>query len=733
MGVGLSCVAFWAAERADHRRVLGILESRAEWRARDLEAKIRLSGNAVENVAIALAANPSLGPDEFHRIATRARHELDHVNSLQWSVRVPREGIAAFEDFARALGIADYRVYDVDRDFRPTELTDRAEYFPVLHDLRFHGERHVLGLALGRFEGRARPMRKAQEEGRPIATLPVRPIGPPTPNLVYLLFWPVYDGIEVPATLEERRTRLRGYALANFNVGALLTEALRETSEIIETIHFSVAAAHREDAVENATAIYSPASRRVEIGAAKPVRDAVPAVRIARHFSVFDQHWDLTFDYATDEVAAFRSRGAWGWLAAGLLLTITLVVYLVRERGRTERIEALVAERTAALQRTSEQLHQVQKMEAIGNLTGGIAHDFNNLLAVVIGNLDLLRDRLKDDPRTAALVDAALQASTRGAELTRQLVAFARRQPLEPKRTDVNDLVSETMGLLERILEGNIEVRLDTAPAVWPVMIDPAQLSAAIANLVTNARDAMPQGGQLMIETRNTHLDADYAALNAGVVPGDFVLIEVSDTGTGMPPETLAQAFEPFFTTKEAGRGTGLGLSMVFGFVKQSHGHIKLYSEVGHGTTVRIYLPRVEREAVIAEVESPAVPHEGYETILVVEDDADVRDMVVRQLTTLGHTVIAAATPQAALALVKDPATQIDLLFTDLLMPGGMNGLELARLARVERPGLKVLFTSGYSAGTLRSGDKLTEVEHFLGKPYRRGDLSRKLQDIFGR
>jgi CheY-like chemotaxis protein len=371
-------------------------------------------------------------------------------------------------------------------------------------------------------------------------------------------------------------------------------------------------------------------------------------------------------------------------------------------------------------------------MEAIGNMTGGMAHDFNNLLAVVIGNLELLQDRIKGDPRGVALAEAALQAGTRGAELTRQLLAFARRQPLEPSVTDINELVVGMMRLLERILEENIEITLVTAPDVWPVMIDPAQLSSAIANLATNARDAMPKGGRLTIETRNTHLDADYAALNPEVVPGDFVLIEVSDTGTGIPAETLTRVFEPFFTTKETGRGTGLGLSMVFGFVKQSQGHIKIYSEVAQGTTVRLYLPRAPEmhvSAVAPAISAP--PQQGHETILVVEDNADVRATVIRQLADLGYAVVEAEKAQAALALLNDPETKIDLLFTDLVMPGGMNGHELARAALVERPGLKVLFTSGYPGSTLRSDDRLKEGEHFLSKPYRRQDLARKLHEIF--
>jgi signal transduction histidine kinase/ActR/RegA family two-component response regulator len=723
------------ADEADDERVRTVLEFRSEWRARDLEAKIRLSANAVENLSIAMAVDSALTPDQVRRLASRAMQGLDHVNAMQWAPRVKREEIAAFEQRARAMGLKDYRVFDVTPEFQRTELGDRPEYFPVLFDERPKEGRRVFGLALGKHDPRRIPMEKARDEGAVTGTAPVRPIGPAATGLVYLLFWPVYDTIDVPATMDGRRAHLRGYAVGNYDLAALIDAALRNTPEPIETLYFSVGGgAHQHDPAASADAVYTLATRHVDVRGEAPLVTEEPAFRMTRDFNVFGQHWDLTFDYSADAVASLRSSSSWVWLLAGLLTTATLVLYLVREAGRTREIEALVESRTAELQRTSEQLHQAQKMEAIGNLTGGMAHDFNNLLSVVIGNLDLLQDRVRNDREAMALSEAALQASVRGAELTRQLLAFARRQPLAPSAIDVNELVIGMTRLLERILEENIEVVLNTGEDIWPVLIDPAQLSAAIANLATNARDAMPKGGRLTIETKNTHLDADYAALNREVEPGDYVLLEVSDTGTGMSAETLSQVFEPFFTTKEVGRGTGLGLSMVFGFVKQSRGHIKIYSELGHGTIVRLYLPRAAQGPVAAAPAAEAKPaHAATESILVVEDDGDVRRIVTRQIAELGYAVIEARSPKEALALLEDPKVKIDLLFTDLVMPGGMNGHELARMAIAERPGLKALFTSGYSDSSLRGGERLRDDEHFLSKPYRKQDLARKLQEIFSR
>ena len=733
-GVLFSSLAFWMAKKADDERVQTILELRSEWRARDLEAKIRLAGNAVENIAIAMTVADSVDPEQFVRLAARASRGLDHVNSLQWAPRVPRNQIAALEQQARSLGLKDYQVFDVTQDFQRTALSDRPEYFPVLFDERPQGGRQVLGLALGKYEGRRIPMERARDEGAPVATLPVRPVGPSAGELVYLLFWPVYDTTDVPEAVDDRRAHLRGYAIGNYNLAAMLTAAIGDTPDLIESLHFSISKTHQEAAAETASAVYSLATKRVEVRSEGSVPSTMPAVRLTRDFDVFGQHWDLTFDFAAPEVASLRSSSPWVWLLAGLSLTTVLVLYLWREAGRTRAIEALVESRTAELRRTSEQLHQAQKMEAIGNLTGGMAHDFNNLLSVVIGNLDLLQDRVKSDPEATALSESALQASLRGAELTRQLLAFARRQPLAPSVVDVNELVAGMTRLLERILEENIEVVLKTGRDIWPVLIDPAQLSAAVANLATNARDAMPKGGRLTIETKNAQLDADYVALNPEVDAGDYVLLEVSDTGTGMSPETLSQVFEPFFTTKEVGRGTGLGLSMVFGFVKQSKGHIKIYSELGHGTIVRLYLPRgAQAPGAVASTVDAAPAPAASRSILVVEDDKDVRRIVTKQIAELGYQVIEARTAKEALALLNDPQVKVDLLFTDLVMPGGMNGHELARAALAERPGLPSLFTSGYSDSSLRGDERLREDEHFLSKPYRKQDLARKLEEIFGR
>jgi PAS domain S-box-containing protein len=383
-----------------------------------------------------------------------------------------------------------------------------------------------------------------------------------------------------------------------------------------------------------------------------------------------------------------------------------------------------ITERT----KLESQLRQAQKMEAVGNLTGGMAHDFNNLLGIIIGNLDLLRDRQSGDADALELTGEALDAALRGADLTRRLLAFARRQPLQPERADVNELIAGIVKLLERTLGEQIQITLDLNPDTWPVVVDPAQLESALTNLATNARDAMHGGGQLIITTGNRSLDADYASQHAEVQPGDYALIEVSDTGTGMAPEVASHIFEPFYTTKEPGKGTGLGLSMVFGFIKQSGGHINVYSEVGIGTIFRLYLRRADAGADAAGAVLPAAPARGSgETVLAVEDNASLRRVVVRQLTELGYRVLEAEDVQTALRVLE--SEPVDLLFTDIVMPGGTSGYELARTALSGCPEIKIVLTSGFPEHKI-AGDANAPNLRLLSKPYRRDELGRILRDV---
>ncbi|WP_065754044.1 ATP-binding protein [Bradyrhizobium paxllaeri] len=396
----------------------------------------------------------------------------------------------------------------------------------------------------------------------------------------------------------------------------------------------------------------------------------------------------------------------------------------VRQRREAEAMVKRFEEKEA----TESKIQQAQRMEAIGQLTGGVAHDFNNILTVITGTIEILSDAVKDRPHLVQITNLISGAAARGAELTKHLLAFSRRQPLQPRNTDVNALVIDAAGLLRPTLGEHIEIESMLAHDSAPALIDPSQLSTAILNLALNARDAMPNGGKLTLETKNVALDENYARLNSEVRPGNYVMIAVSDTGDGIPSNLLEKVFEPFFTTKEVGKGSGLGLSMVYGFVKQSNGHIKIYSEEGHGTTVKLYLPH----ATGGGPEEPAGETGGYagehsdQSILIVEDDPLVREYVVAQITRFGFRTLAAGNAAEALAIIDGPE-RIDLLFTDVMLPGGVNGRQLATEGIKRRPELKVLYTSGYAENALIHHGRLDAGVLLLPKPYVSADLARML------
>jgi len=393
--------------------------------------------------------------------------------------------------------------------------------------------------------------------------------------------------------------------------------------------------------------------------------------------------------------------------------------------------------RARALADAEDALRQAQKMETLGQLTGGVAHDFNNLLQIVTGNLELLqRDLPEDQARLRRAADNAMAGAERAALLTQRLLAFSRRQPLAPERIDPNRLVSGMSDLLNRTLGETIEVETIQSARIWPVEIDVNQMENALLSLAVNARDAMPDGGKLTIEVANTHIDEAYAAQEAEVSPGQYVLISVSDTGQGMDEDVLSHAIEPFFTTKEVGRGTGLGLSMVYGFIKQSGGHIRVYSERGHGTTVKIYLPRFygplpDNDTGTVSRATPVCG--GDETVLVCEDDDKVRAYTVDVLKELGYRVMEADNGAAALQALETASEPIDLLFTDVILPGGMTGADIAQQARAQQPGLRILFATGYARNAIIHHGRLDPGVELLTKPFTYAELAAKVRDMLDR
>jgi signal transduction histidine kinase/ActR/RegA family two-component response regulator len=408
----------------------------------------------------------------------------------------------------------------------------------------------------------------------------------------------------------------------------------------------------------------------------------------------------------------------------------TLLELRVRERtleleAANQRLRDEAASRAAA----EAQIRQLQKMEAVGQLTGGIAHDFNNMLAIVVGSIDIAKRHLRTDrDKAERFIANAMEGAQRGAQLTSRLLAFSRQQPLDPRPLDVNELVREMSDLLRRSIGENMRFETVLGAELWHTFVDASQLGSAVINLCVNSRDAMPDGGLIRVETGNTRLDEAYAAANVDVRPGDYVVIAVTDTGCGMSPEVLARAFDPFYTTKSTGKGTGLGLSQVYGFVKQSDGHVKIESAAGKGTTVRMPLPRFVgalRPAAAAPSDTQSV-RANHETVLVVEDEDRVLSMTVEALKNLGYSVLAASGPEQAIDLLESGAAP-QLLFTDVVMPG-MNGRALADRIKDRRPDIKVLYTTGYMRGAVLYDGILDRGAAFLPKPFTVDQLAAKVR-----
>jgi signal transduction histidine kinase/ActR/RegA family two-component response regulator len=438
-----------------------------------------------------------------------------------------------------------------------------------------------------------------------------------------------------------------------------------------------------------------------------------------------------------DDIAAATIRSMSSHLIFGLPATVAMILLCLMALRRARREEAaneMLRTEIARREATEEALRQSQKMEAVGRLTGGIAHDFNNLLTAIIGNLDLALRRLDGEERVRGWLTNSRRAGERAATLVQRLLAFSRQHPLEVKSVDVNRLVQEMSDLLGRTIGETVTIETVLAGGLWKAAIDPNQLENTILNLAVNARDAMPGGGRLTIETANCHLDEHYVEqAGAEIAPGQYVMVAVSDSGSGMAREVMSRAFEPFFTTKPPGTGTGLGLSQAYGFAKQSGGHIRIYSEVGVGTTIKLYFPRLAGGGDVPawsarETAAPAPATGGSETILVVEDDPQVNQLATEALEECGYRVLSAGDGPAALRLIEE--SPVDLLLTDVVLPNGMNGRELADEVRRRRPGTGVLYVTGYTRNAIIHHGRLDPDIDLLTKPFTADALTRKIRSI---
>jgi PAS domain S-box-containing protein len=529
---------------------------------------------------------------------------------------------------------------------------------------------------------------------------------------------------------------------SNGEIGVLARAFRRMAEEVTEQ---TTAMRRTADILDLIMARMADAVLLVDANAAILFANTAAKELLGDHAVVGWKAWETTYEaYHADEITPLAFV-EWPLMRALHGENVDSVDMVLRSKGDERKVHLTISGRpieslgdaangavlvlrdVTVLKETERLLRDSQKMDAIGQLTGGVAHDFNNILTVITGTIDILSRGVADRPTLANIARMIDEAASRGAELTRQLLAFARKQPLQPQVTDVNALVVDTAKLLRPTLGQQIEIESMLEDGVWPAMVDGTQLSTALLNLALNARDAMPNGGKLTVETANVTLDEAYTQAHPETRPGAYVMVAVKDTGTGIPPALHHKVFEPFFTTKEVGKGTGLGLSMVYGFVKQSGGHIEIYSEEAKGTAIKLYFPRSEEE-VLAHNNTPAPPlRGGHETILVVEDDALVRKYVISQLESLGYAPVAAANATEAIALVERGQT-FDLLFTDIVMPGGMNGRELADEMVRRRPGARVLYTSGFTENAIVHQGRLDPNVALLSKPYRKLDLAQMIR-----
>ena len=532
------------------------------------------------------------------------------------------------------------------------------------------------------------------------------------------------------ASLDEARAELTRELDAHRQTGQALNFSARRFADIVNIASAAIISADRDQKIrlfnKGAEEIFGHAAEDV-LG--KPLDTLLPE----RFRTTHPGHLER-FHGAPEASRLMNQRGkVVGLRKNGEEFPAEASISKVETEGNT--VFTVILHDVTRREQREAQLAHAQRLHAVGQFTDGVAHDFNNLLAIIIGNLELAEDALGEGTQPRESVARAVAAADRGAALTSRLLAFSRRHPLEPKVVDINKLVLGMSELLQRTLGETIDIETVTAAGLWRCEVDPAQLENVLLNMAVNARDAMPKGGKLTIETANARLDDDYAATHAEVTAGQYVLLAVTDDGVGMSPETLERAFEPFFTTKRVGQGTGLGLSMIYGLVKQSGGHVKIYSEPDRGATVKVYLPRSFEPECLIEVEQPfdrSAVNTKLETILVVEDDPEVRLLAIKVLGNLGYVALGASDADSALAMLAQHP-DIALMFTDVVLPGGVNGAQLAGRARERYPDIKVLYTSGYTDNAIIHRGVLDEGAEMIGKPFRKAALARKIRSILDR
>jgi len=735
LGLSLSFVGFAAVRNAMIAELQGEFEESATRQLGQLQDAVNINTTLLRSIEGLYASSQFVSREEFEIFVRNQPLRKFGESIVGWVPRVPAAKRESVVQQARESGIADFRIWSSKSGAAPLPKSN-LDLYPIYYLEPQEGNASLLGFDLASDPDARAALARARDNGEPVSTGRIELLPGSADAGAILMAYPRYKSPFPPDSDAKRRSDLVGFAVGVFQI-----------KDFFEAGFGAAVSSDRDVFIYDLSAAPEPA---LLLSLFAKLQDE-PDTDVSLNDLFEDYHWSGTMHVGGRTwLAIFRPVpdyipvwGSWrSWLAAiiGVFVTILFTAYEWRRATHNRRIEALAADLSHSYTRleretdermmAEEQLRQSQKLEIVGKLTGGIAHDFNNLLTIILGNLETAIERTGESSGIAAQIRTAMNAAVRGAALTQRLLAYARRQVLEPEVIDLNCVVNAMTDLVRRSLGSAIEVKPSLAKDLWPAVADRNQVENALLNLVINSRDAMPAGGTLTLETQNVTLDAHHAGGQGELAPGDYVALAVSDTGVGMTRDIQERVFEPFFTTKEPGKGTGLGLSSIYGFARQSGGLLRIYSEPGLGTTVRLYLPRAEAAAAAAASSMPAAElPRGTETVLVAEDEAEVRAIAVSHLSKSGYRVIEAEDAASALAAAKGK-DNIDLLLTDVVLAGGMNGQNLAAALRGRVPGLKVIFMSGYSEQGLHGSGQPHPGARLLQKPFRKSDLLKAVRDM---
>jgi signal transduction histidine kinase/CheY-like chemotaxis protein len=740
--LALTVTVFFWVNRLEAARIRSAFEERADSVTREVEVNLGKALNGVAALGSLYGATPEANRHAaFTDFARSILQNNDAIWGVSWNPRVTASERAAFEERARAAGYAGFEITDRKPDRTFVRAADRAEFVPVLH--AEPDEQHGLarGYDLAVEPSRARTIRTACETGQPTATtlIPLVQRSGTEPGI--LIFMPVYRGEALPPSALDRCAAASGYVAGMIRVSDLIRPARdsgargSQTAARLEIEFLEASIADTQD----------PSAHVVDIDASSGglLRHAARIEAVGRVWAVVVRS-DMAYGFYT---GAWRP---WVALALGMLFCALVGAFMLVVTGKTVIMERMGAERAAALSAANDKLQmeiaerqqaeaalieneshlrQAQKMEAVGRLAGGVAHDFNNLLTAILGFSTLILDQLTPNDPMRQDVEEIQKAGESAASLTRQLLAFSRKQLLQPQVLDLNAVVTRMESLLRRVIGEPVMLVPRLTPRLERIAADPGQLEQIIMNLAINARDAMPDGGTLTVETGNVEVDAAFRATYPGSGPGPYVMLAFADTGIGMDEETRARIFEPFFTTKKRGEGTGLGLSTVYGIVRQSEGYVSVETAPGRGTTLKIYLPAIKSASDVTPAPVAVRSARGTETILLVEDQTEVRAVARAALMRHGYRVLEASGGEEALGIVARHGRDIDLLLTDVVMPA-MSGPELAAQIHQRYPDLRVLYASGYTDDAMGRHGVLDADVAFIQKPFTPQQLLRKVRDI---